>query len=96
MSWTCSLVELFAFAHRKMKMMKILEASIWLTLQMAHWYFVLIILQAHVPHCRILQVKIRVGEHMGKTGVILWSGHGWINIKVGNDEVSVSHLSRAG
>jgi len=34
-------------------------------------------------------VKIRVGEHMGKTGVILWSGHGWINIKVGNDEVRI-------
>eukprot|EP00657_Telonema_sp_P-1_P008556 TRINITY_DN29961_c0_g1_i1.p1 TRINITY_DN29961_c0_g1~~TRINITY_DN29961_c0_g1_i1.p1 ORF type:complete len:285 (+),score=80.71 TRINITY_DN29961_c0_g1_i1:45-857(+) len=34
-------------------------------------------------------VKIRVGEHAGKTGVILWSGHGWINIKVGNEEVRI-------
>ena len=35
-------------------------------------------------------VKIRVGEHAGKTGVILWSGHGWINVKVGNEEVGIS------
>jgi len=34
-------------------------------------------------------VKIRVGEHAGKTGVILWSGHGWINVKVGNEEVRI-------
>lgn len=34
-------------------------------------------------------VKVRLGEHAGKVGQIVKTGHGWINVKVDNEEVRV-------
>ena len=34
-------------------------------------------------------VRVRAGEHTGKVGQIIKTGHGWINIKIGDEDVRV-------
>jgi len=34
-------------------------------------------------------VRVRAGEHIGKIGQIVKTGHGWINVKIGEEDVRV-------